>query len=794
MEVSMKKLLNVLGVITIVTSFSTPLVSCTGNYVPSGGNSLNDIQKKMLNGAETISKMILLGKHENLNYNVNEVLTAFLSSNMIGQSYPGYTYDDKTFSFDGVQDYTNSLAPMLSMYNRYNHPTGIFASYVMGMYEDDFYNTTIASGDNIFRDSTNTSGLNGWPLSGSLLGYNPQIKALATEPDRRDLAWAIQDTGPITNLLLAHNYAGGTPQTASGAKGGALDISIVPANNSNFGGYLFYNSNTIKASNSPTQTIVDAWKRSKVDDFLVSDNGVTLGVKGTSVVKNGATLNWTNDGDTEPTTIPFGSTAGSIVYGAKQMYISSVMSNISNYFNQIGPTGTGSYILAKLNNYIIPVIAESGAEADIQDMGVRFLIDPIRAFFDKEGLRTGNDEKNATDVKAILDEIDPTIVSSNPDLANVKLTDEGYAEYKRSSEAVATLTNILEYDKTGDNATKGSDLAAKYASIGQLLQSLYNALSKMSNEDKDKYGSILFNQTDGVIYTAFAKLASDLFTGDIWNELVGVNDHYSGGINLISFLGTELSGIGSSNFKNIFDIVDKYGQPDSWPATLHDFATSDLAYYKKALGFNGSSFDEGSLFSALNKLYKPSTVGYDTFMSMINAQKEKTNESMSKYHEDFLQYLTDDEYWDDSNITINTNNNKTLGGKMTFTLDYTGEGDSSSNADQQTTKYEVPENFNPYQTIADNQAAGLTGDWKTTVTNADKVSGVVLGQQTDPEKWTDRALLNYDGTGMLEELAPVHHQYQITWENVSNDINQPYWVITSVHSYNDDQEEFYNIY
>jgi hypothetical protein len=47
---------------------------------------------------------------------------------------------------------------------------------------------------------------------------------------------------------------------------------------------------------------------------------------------------------------------------------------------------------------------------------------------------------------------------------------------------------------------------------------------------------------------------------------------------------------------------------------------------------------------------------------------------------------------------------------MTFTLDYTGEGDSSSNADQQTTKYEVPENFNPYQTIADNQAAGLTGD------------------------------------------------------------------------------------
>jgi hypothetical protein len=61
----------------------------------------------------------------------------------------------------------------------------------------------------------------------------------------------------VTNLLLNHNYAGGTPTTASAAKGGALDTSIISSNNSNFGGYLFYNSNTIKGKNTSSQTTLD---------------------------------------------------------------------------------------------------------------------------------------------------------------------------------------------------------------------------------------------------------------------------------------------------------------------------------------------------------------------------------------------------------------------------------------------------------------------------------------------------------------------------------------------------------
>jgi hypothetical protein len=809
MEVGMKRLLNVLGVLTIITSFGSPLVSCSTGYVPSSDDNLNDIQKKMLNGAETISKMILLGKHENLNYNVNEVLTSFLSSNMIGQSYPGYSYNDKAFNFDGVQDYTTALAPMMSMYNRYNHPIGIFASYIMGMYDDDFYNTTIASKDNVFRDSTGLDGKDptpllppdplgdnkdeeqkGKPLTGALLGYNPKLKGLSADKERKNLAWAIQDTGPVTNLLLNHNYAGGTPTTASAAKGGALDTSIISSNNSNFGGYLFYNSNTIKGKNTGIQTTLDEWKNTTVDEFLKPTDGVTLGVKGSSMVKKGAILNWTNDGDETPTEIPFGSTAGTMIDGAKSMFTSSVMSNISGYFNEIGPTGTGSLILSKLSNYIIPVLTESGAEADIQDMGIRFLIDPLRALFDTNGLKDT--------AKEVLDEIDPTIIGNDANLANVKLTDIGNTKYVRASHASATMANILHYegedDKNADNAAKGSSLADKYTSSGQLYLSLYNALSKMSDDEKDKFGAKLFNPTDGIIYSAFKELAKDLFTGDIWNEIIGADNHYANGIDFLSFLGTQLSGIGKSNFKNIFDIIDIYGQEDSHPATLHDFSASDLAFYKRKLGFNGSSFDEGSLFSALNKLYKPGVVGYDTFMNMVNAQQRKTNEAMTKYHESFLQYLTDDNYWDDTKVTINSNNNKTLGGKMSFTLDYTGSGDSTSNADQQTSKYDVPDNFNPYQTIVENQSAMLKDDWETNVANANKLSGVVLGKEADPKKWTDQALLKYDGTGMLENLAPVHHQYKVTWENISTDINQPFWVITSLHSYNDEGQEFYNIY
>jgi hypothetical protein len=37
----------------------------------------------MLSGAEFMTKVILAGRHENLNYNVNEVLSTFMAPKMV---------------------------------------------------------------------------------------------------------------------------------------------------------------------------------------------------------------------------------------------------------------------------------------------------------------------------------------------------------------------------------------------------------------------------------------------------------------------------------------------------------------------------------------------------------------------------------------------------------------------------------------------------------------------------------------------------------------------------------------
>ncbi|KAJ3616129.1 hypothetical protein Zmor_012047 [Zophobas morio] len=98
---------------------------------------------------------------------------------------------------------------------------------------------------------------------------------------------------------------------------------------------------------------------------------------------------------------------------------------------------------------------------------------------------------------------------------------------------------------------------------------------------------------------------------------------------------------------------------------------------------------------------------------------------------------------------------------MSFTLDYNGVGDSTSNADTQTTKLddELLDNFNPYQTKYEYQKDLLTDDAKNKL-DTSRTSGVVLGKEQ--LGMDDEALKNYDGYGMIQDMKKVHHQYKVT--------------------------------
>ncbi|KAJ3636359.1 hypothetical protein Zmor_004479 [Zophobas morio] len=102
------------------------------------------------------------------------------------------------------------------------------------------------------------------------------------------------------------------------------------------------------------------------------------------------------------------------------------------------------------------------------------------------------------------------------------------------------------------------------------------------------------------------------------------------------------------------------------------------------------------------------------------------------------------------------------GATMSFTLDYNGVGDSTSNADQQTTEIDSSklDNFNPYQTKLSNQQDKLEQGALDKI-DTSRTSGVVLGK--DQLNMSDEDLMNYDGTGMLANIDnnKVHHYYKV---------------------------------
>ncbi|KAF5275513.1 hypothetical protein FQR65_LT16611 [Abscondita terminalis] len=79
---------------------------------------------------------------------------------------------------------------------------------------------------------------------------------------------------------------------------------------------------------------------------------------------------------------------------------------------------------------------------------------------------------------------------------------------------------------------------------------------------------------------------------------------------------------------------------------------------------------------------------------------------------------------------------------------YNGVGDPTSNASKQTKKVDVPDNFNPYQTIRDNQTDKMN-DIPTDLIDQERLDGKPLG--VDALKMSDEDLIAYDGTEVVKD-------------------------------------------
>jgi hypothetical protein len=99
-----------------------------------------------------MTKMILAGRHENLNYNVNELLTTLITPSKVQTKIPDmYTYNGVQFTpGEDLNNYLSYLAPSLQYFNGSQADLGVYASYVMGMYDDKYYQD--------FVQNTNSNG------------------------------------------------------------------------------------------------------------------------------------------------------------------------------------------------------------------------------------------------------------------------------------------------------------------------------------------------------------------------------------------------------------------------------------------------------------------------------------------------------------------------------------------------------------------------------------------------------------------------------------------------------------
>jgi hypothetical protein len=766
----MKKLLNVLGAVLILGSSTTAVAACGGKPKGNDDANLTDLQKNMLSGAEFMTKVILAGRHENLNYNVNEVLSTFMTPISTLSNIPLNYNDPQGNPVDlasSLQNYKNLLAPAMTTWDQDNY-AGFYASYIMGMYDDDFYKGFLDNG--YFADTMNDKGgfgINQEKDKGNALGYAAGLNKsihLNSDKDRRALAWGIQDTGPLTNYLLNNGLDGGYPDDTSGTanpNGTATEAK----GGTNASGYLFYNSQVTTSKGFKNGIFENNSYNTKLK------NGIKLVDQSDQLnhpLLPPCTTNWTNAKLNDKDKTEFGESGALFAKTGANLNINGYSTTYTGLMNMISESESGTTVLGKFLDGIFPILKDTDSSKSVQDIGESLWLAPIFSIFNRA---TDGTVTYADGILDILNSLD-----SNADwkkYENIKIA----ARSVPSPGGSPTLVSAVFKDSAS------CELAS------ELFEKIYTAFSKSSDDVKDKFYEKTLKASDDGLGMFISKLnnviSPDMVNYDIWNKITSAN-HGQAGINLLHTISRTFKAIGkySDVIKKAQDSVD--GKP------YKKMSMSERNNYLKILGWNAGTgkFDDDSFLKDAYNTLKSET-GSSELASLLASFADITSNKMAKPHDELIKYMTGDDYWKESNVEVSVKDNKQLGGKMSFTLDYTGHGDSSSNADQQSQAIDPDMNFNPYQTIYKYQSEKL--DPIKGKFNADrlKTSGKVLGATKLGMK--DDALKAYDGTGMLANMQDTHHQYKVTWENVGNK-NSPYWVITSIHSFNDKGEEFYNIY
>lgn len=763
----MKKLLNVLGAVLILGSSTTAVAACGGKPKGNDDANLTDLQKNMLSGAEFMTKVILAGRHENLNYNVNEVLSTFMAPISTLSNMPlNYNYNGKAVDLaSGVQNYKNVLAPQMSTWDQDNY-AGFYASYVMGMYDNKFYQDYWNKDNGFFQDTINKDGGYGINQTNKNAdGFAAGLTSwdLSKDKERRQLAWGIQDTGPLTNYLLNNGLDGGYPDDSSGTAN-PNNAASAKTGGTNASGYLYYNSQVASSKGRLNGIFEDNSYNNKLK------NGIALKDQTDQLNHDSRITSWNNAELSDGT--QFGETGALFAKTAANLNVNGYSTSFIGLLDMISESESGASVLGKFLDGIFPILKDDGSSSSVQSVGYKLWSAPLIGLL---GTKNNEGEQGyyKDGILDILNNLDDSIDWTQFNTVKVPSASAKPVNEIFNGDDAEIVANLL--DQICDSFEKANPEKQK--------EFYSKALSVTNDDGTYNYGALTKALGPGSAAMLDPGIITETsITADAWTKIAGANNG-QGGINLLHAVSRAVRA--THTYKDQVDkVTEKYGKKQY--KRLTTFERND---YLKILGWDGTKFEENSLLKDAYDTLKTET-GSSEFSALLAEFANITSTQMKDPHEKLIQYMTGDEYWKDSDVKISVKDNKQNDGKMTFTLDYNGVGDSTSNADQQTTEINPSEKFNPYQTIIGKQEDKMSDEAKKMV-DKDKISGKVLG--VDQLNMSNDDLKAYDGTGMLNNMKTTHHQYKVSWENVG-DSEHPYWVITSIHSFNDKGEEFYNIY
>ncbi|AKU79992.1 hypothetical protein [Spiroplasma turonicum] len=771
----MKKLIRTLVALTFLSTPVTSVVACGKKEKNTGSNNektLTDLQNDMLDGASFLSKMILSGRHENLNYNVNEILSMYLTPIPTALMMPvNYKFNNEDINFTTkLNKYKSLLAPSINKINNDNY-SGIFTSYVMGMYDNDFYNNFLKNG--YFEDSFNQTGGKGFNKKsdnelGILAGFDKDLK-LSEEENRKNLAWAIQDTGALTNYLLDKGYDGSYPGDTNGTSS-PKSSSNDKKGGTNGSGYLYYNSVVSKGKGSYNANKIKKELKDKIDETNVFEKA-NITKKDYSSKING---------------LSFNKTGSMIANTAGNLNVQGYINNFSSIIDAVSESDFGAEALLNVSNYMTPLLIKKGDTSYtmmqlIATSMIQNIQNVIKDIQENEDFKLflknkGFDENTLNITFSKFDEIGagdfgiPGFIE--PKYNKAKIT----RLYDRDENSeVSPLDNLKNVSKFLNELAKLQKSLTNEEDINKLLVELY------TGEDS------IFNDSYGLIINGALTIKG--IGQESWVKLVGKKAE--GATNLLSLLSNVYNDLSKNETKELLLSVSNNEIYNN--KAISDLSRTEKMKLIKELGYdyNEKTYTENSFFkNYYNSLKDTNKEGVKEINDLFKYLKEGLNDAMNEVHNKALQYIYDDKYWKTSNVTLNATDPSELNAKMEFTLEYNGIGDAESNADLQTTKIDVPNNFNPYQTKLSHQEDYLKNEELNSQVDKNKVSGKVLGKEK--LNLDDNGLINYDGKG--EKYKNVKHKYNIVWQNISNSSDNPYWVIVDVKSYNENGEEFYNIY